>query len=441
MDFKKKIEKRVGELLETKRTFHVLYVSDGDSRLSCVRGYTAMQQFKQFYSRITNVSVTSMDSATFCDARPDLSGYNVLWIDNVVSRRFNDAVMDGVGKVFDALEPGWRKGAEALEGAAREEYMAEANEYRAMTLRVIYSLDEFVWDAPAARNRTIVDALTVEDAMSIADTVIVPNNEMVTALKQLKLVAEGKEVLVIPTFVSTQFYPTHKMFERSNLGVSSIRKPNILVKGTEIPKNVQDFIIHGTDSYKFTVCTVGELDERLMNLMRPRMNGNKKEPPVVRNIMHWANPYVNASNMAETMAMERDAGFDFVILTEPVDIADDIYNITVTDTDALLAVASGSVVFAGIADAGFDKGIHLCNECGEGFVFGSGTPVSGIRNMVERWRICVNWDAAYKAQRNLMEKRLVSSPNVLAGFFHAMLGKKVSTAMKERFDSAMKETK
>ena len=435
MDFTKKIEDRINQILESKREFNVLYVTDENSRLSCVRGYNAMQQFKNFYKTIANVTMTTMDSNTFCRTKPDLSVYSVVWVDNIINKKFNDLMMDMMRSSFDKLAPGWREEAESLKSnpAEYEKFMAGANEYRSLTLRVIYSLDEFVWDAPAARNKTIIEAKIVADCLDYADTVVVPNNELRTALVQLQLVPEDKDVVIIPTFVSSQFYPTHKVFLKSNTSSTVIRRPKILVKGTEIPQNVQNFIIHGIDEYDFTISTVSELDPRLMELLRPR---DKKGTAPVRHVMHWANPYVTAANMAETMAMERDAGFDFVILTEPANVEDDIYNITDTDTDALLAISSGSVVFAQIAEANFGPGIHLCNESGKDFVFNQQTKARELQALIERWRITVNWDDAYTKQRTLLEHRLVSDPQVLAGYFHSMLGRRVSEALKSKFDAA-----
>ena len=435
MDFSKKIEDRINQILESKREFNVLYVTDENSRLSCVRGYNAMQQFKNFYKTIANVTMTTMDSNTFCRTRPDLSAYSVVWVDNIISKKFNDLMMDMMRSSFGKLAPGWRDEAESLKDKPEEygKFMDGANEYRSLTLRVVYSLDEFVWDAPAARNKTIIEAKIVADCLDYADTVVVPNNELRTALVQLQLVPEDKDVVIIPTFVSSQFYPTHKVFLKSNTSSTVIRRPKILVKGTEIPQNVQNFIIHGIDEYDFTISTVSELDPRLMELLRPR---DKKGTAPVRHVMHWANPYVTSANMAETMAMERDAGFDFVILTEPANVEDDIYNITDTDTDALLAVSAGSVVFAQIAEANFGPGIHLCNESGKDFVFSQTTKARELQALIERWRITVNWDDAYTKQRTLLEHRLVSDPQVLAGYFHSMLGRRVSEALKSKFDAA-----
>lgn len=439
MDFKAKIAERLKQILETKRSFNVLYVSDNTSRLSCVRGLNAMQEFKTFYNTIADVTLMTMDSKTFTRMKPDLSVFNVVWVDNVINCAFNDALMESMREAFDKFEPGWREEADGLKGdpAAYDEYMKQANDYRSLTLRVVYALDEFYWDAPGGRNRTIIDAKLVSDCLSYADTVVVPNTELMVAIQQTQLVDEDKEVVVIPSFVSN-FYPVHKVFLRSSGNSTVIRRPKILVKGTVIPQNVQNFIIHSTDEYDFTISTVCDLDPRLEKLLVAR---SKKEQPPVRHIYHWANPYVNAKNVTETMAMERDAAFDFVILTSPTDIEDDIYLISDTDTDAILGIAAGSVVFAQIAEAQFGKGVHICNECGTGFAFSVNSPVQKIREMVEQRRSVAKWDEAYIAQRTLLEHRLVSDPKILAGYFHAMLGQRVSKELKTRFDEGMAKLK
>ena len=48
--------------------------------------------------------------------------------------------------------------------------------------------------------------------------------------------------------------------------------------------------------------------------------------------------------------------------------------------------------------------------------------------MIERWRICVNWDEAYKKQRELLNQKTIGSEQILGGFFHAMLGRTLSDA-------------
>ena len=479
-DFKKLIEDGIAANLANKPKFNILYVGDESSRLAYCRGITAMQEFKHFYGNLADISLTIIDSKTFNRACPDLTFYNILWIDNISNRTFMAALEEKVNAVMDKLAPDWRKDAEQIKkdseadrkayedfqaevdakvaefgddedgankylesikekldelkqrGTVYEQYIAEANEFRAMTLRVVYALDEFVWEAPAGRRNTIVGAMTVQETMQMADEVIVPNSELAGAIKDLELVSEYTDVLVIPTFMNEYFYPINKIISRMASLSTIISKPKILVKGTCIPKNVQNFIIYGYDRYDFTICSVGELDDRLMKLLStPKDPKHTEKGPCVRNMIHWANPRVNPRNMQKTIAIERDAAFDFTILTGPDDFSEDIYNVTMTDTDALIAIASGSVAIACIDDAGFKAGSHVCLDTG--LTFGKNTKVDDIKGLIAKWSICSNWDTAYEKQKQyLITRRLVSAPNVMGGFFNAMLGRKISLARKEK---------
>lgn len=481
VDFKKLIEAGIAENLSRKPKFNILYIGDENSRLAYCRGVTAMQEFKHFYGNLADISLTIVDSKTFVGACPDLSFYNVLWIDNVANRTFMNALETRVNAVMDKLAPGWREDAEKVKkdseadrkayedfqsevdakvaelgddeaaidkylasvndkltelkdkGTVYEQYVASANEYRAMTLRVVYALDEFVWEAPAGRQRNIIEAMNVHETMHMADEVVVPNGELAGAIKELELVTEYTDVLVIPTFMNEYFYPINKINCRMKSLSTIIHKPKVLVKGTEIPKNVQNFIIHSYENFEFTISTVGELDERLAKLLTtPKDVKHPEAGPCVRNMVHWAHPNVTPRNMQKTIAIERDAAFDFTILTGPDDFANDIYNITITDTDALIAIASGSVALACVDDAGFNKGTHVCVDTG--MTFGSATPVKEISALMTKWSTCSSWDLAYEKQKQyLVGRRLVSSPNVMGGFFNAMLGRKFSLARKEKF--------
>lgn len=429
MDFQKKIEEYVNDAVKDKVHFDILFVSDESSRLSFIRGAGAMTEFKHFYGHIAPIKVTTMDSATFVESRPDLSKYNVLWVDNVANGTFNNTVLSLVDELMEKLAPNWKADAANLSAEEKEAYIEQANEFRSMSLRIIYGLDEFVWDAPGGRQVNMITVTTVEDAMSIADEVIVPNAELAGAVKEIGFVHEKKEVLVIPTFMTENFYPVGKIFLKSTGYSTSIRTPKVLVKGTVIPQNVQNLIIHGTDKYDFTVCSVGELDERLVKLIQDR---------TVHNIQHWANPFVSKTNAVKTAAIERDAGFDFVIHTmggsEPDDVKSDYYNITAVDTDALMSIASGAVAIAGIDDAGYDDGMHICKATG--MTFGVKTSVKDLDAMLSKWKVCVNWDNIYEKQRQLLSTKLLSSPVIMASYFNAMLGRRIADARKEYFKKA-----
>ena len=482
VDFKKLIEAGVAENVSRVPKFNILYVGDDTSRLAYCRGMTAMQEFKHYYGKLADISITTVDSKTFIGACPELSYYNVLWIDNVSNRMFMNALETRVNAVMDKLAPGWRDDAEQIKkdseadrkayeefqaevdkkvyelgedeaaidkylasvkekldalkqkGTVYEQYIASANEYRAMTLRVVYALDEFVWEAPAARQRSIIDAMNVHETMHMADEVIVPNGELAGAIKDLGFVDEYTDVLVIPTFMNEYFYPINKINCRMKSLSTIIHKPKVLVKGTVIPKNVQNFIIHSYENYEFTISAVGEVDVRLSKLLStPKDPKHPEAGPLVRFMKHWADPDVTPRTMQHTIAIERDAQFDFTILTGPDDFANDIYNITMTDTDALIAIASGSVALACVDDAGFEKGTHVCVDTG--MTFGSSTPVKDISALLIKWSSCSNWDLAYDKQKKyLITRRLVSSPNVMGGFFNAMLGRTLSLARKDRFN-------
>lgn len=78
------------------------------------------------------------------------------------------------------------------------------------------------------------------------------------------------------------------------------------------------------------------------------------------------------------------------------------------------------------------KGTHICLDTG--LTFGKDTKVDDIKGMLIKWSICSNWDTAYEKQKQyLIGRRLVSAPNVMGGFFNAMLGRKFSLARKEKF--------
>lgn len=494
-DFKKLIDAGIADNLAHRPKFNILYVGDETSRLAYCRGVTAMQEFKHFYGNLAQISLTITDSKSFADGANNIDHFNVLWIDNVANRGFMSALETQVRGIMDKLAPGWKEEAEQIKkdseparkeyedyralvdakvaelgdndaaieeylksaddkygkpiqevldelkkkGTVYEQFLADANEYRAMTLRVIYALDEYVWEAPAGRQKSIIEAMNVHETMRMADEVVVPNSELASSLKELELVDEYTDVLVIPTFMNEYFYPINRIYTRMQSGTTLIYKPKILVKGTSIPKNVQDLIIYGHSQYDFTICTVGELDPRLMKLLTtPKDPKHPEKGPCVRNLVHWAFPRVNSRNMQKTIAIERDCGFDFTILTGPNDYAKDIYNLTITDTDALMAIAAGSVAIAGIDDAGFSKGSHVCLDTG--LTFGVGTRVADLTALIDKWKTCSGWDTAYKKQKEyLVSRRLVSSPIVMGGFFNAMLGRKLSLARKAKFGDPTEE--
>lgn len=420
MDIQTKIDSYVSSFLEGKISFNILLVSDSTSRLSVLRGYNALEQFRKLYSTMATVSLTTMTSDAFVKDDIDLSAFNVVWVDNVISRPFNDTL----SAKLDAMQ------ASLLDGVKCDDE-AKANLYRSLHLRVVYSLDEFVWDAPAGRQVSVLAAKTVEDAMIIADEVVVPNSEFAGALKDIKLVDADKDILIIPTFVNDMFYPLYRDNHKSGNYTTSIRRPKILVKGVTIPRNVQQFILDNCKDYDITISSVGELINPIYKLLQDK---------TVKNIIHWANPAVNAKNFASNLATERDACFDFVMTTCPDDVASNPYEVTMTDTDSVLAVAEGAVAIAGVADADYDPSNHIC--VASGLTFGNKTTPKELKALIERWRICINWDEAFDKQKGLLKSRIMgSSQEIMGGMFHVMLGKTLSNAFGNRLNKEIADKK
>ena len=92
MDIQTKIDSYVNSFLEGKLSFDILLVSDATSRLSELRGYNALEQFRKLYSTMATVNLTVMTSDAFVKRNVDVSEFNVIWIDNVINRQFNDAL-------------------------------------------------------------------------------------------------------------------------------------------------------------------------------------------------------------------------------------------------------------------------------------------------------------------------------------------------------------
>jgi len=414
MDMKQlNIQKQIDEFVATaftgKLSFNVLLISDEDSRLSILRGYNAFSYVKKAFSSLgVSINITSMGSADFCRNDPDITKFDVVWIDNVENAKMTFNIADKLDDYASSLV-----GTNVFE--LDEENQALARKLRSLHLRVIYALDEFVWNAPAGRQKKLGECLLIEDALYMSDIIVVPTRELQQLLFDCHLVDSDKDVVSIPSFVSDWFYPVHKIFNRSSNYSTSIRTPKILVKGVILPKNVQEFIVQNYKEYSITICSVVDLRKDIYKLIQEGK---------VSVLQHWASPFLKKENLLETMAYERDYGFDFVINTVPPDISEDPYEIANLDTDCIIAVAEGAVAIAGVKDAKFSPESHICVACG--LVYGSEDPASNIRALVERYRRSIDWDTAYQKQRLLLNQRLVSSQSVVGGYFHAMLGRTLS---------------
>ena len=428
-DISEMLAKKIEERVNGRDRFDILFITDGASRLATIRGIDAMEDFRRFYSGVADISVVCMDSDRVVSLGTDLSKYNVVWLDNVANPALNRYISEFLVGYTEELLPEWQKGTEELSDEEKGKYYAEVSEYRALHCRIVYALDEFIWEGPGGRQNTVMYVKTVEDAAAISDEVVVPNAEMAKAIREFGFLGD-KEMVVVPTFMSERFFPVHRVNKKSSSYASTIRKPRILVKGLTIPKAVQDYIVYDSDKIDFTVSTGGDLEDKLIELL-----GKK----TVRNIVHWSNPVINERNIVTTMSVERDSRFDFVILTMPDKVDDSIYSVTDVDTDALMAIASGAVAIAEIDDIGYGTGTHVCQETG--MTFGKDIKVDELRKMITKWSICVNWDSAYEKQRKLLDQRLAQSEPVMGGYFNAMLGKRVSEARMKTLKAMMEKAK
>lgn len=439
MDFQKQIEQRTKDLLTNKKLeFHILFVSDGNSRLSPLRGAAAMDYFKNVFRTLADVTVTLMTSSGFLREQPDLHKYNVLWIDNVTNPKF----IHDLAPMLDAYENEICGGEMEVPTNSRVEDLEKESKQRRimrnLSLRVIYALDEFVWDAPAGRQVNMFTARMVEDAMIIADEIVVPTTDMMTILKTVQLVPEDKDVVVINTFVNDTIFPLHRINNRSSHYSTTIRRPKILIKGTQIPQNVQKFILMDdvTKDYKITISSVSSLSKDIYKKMQQKPDGSE---PEITTIKHWAVPVETFNAFAGTLAIERDVGFDFVITCVPDDLEDNPYELCNADTDNIIAVAEGAVTIAGVKGSPFKAANHIC--VASNMQFSNTDTPQAIKSLIEKWKICVNWDEAYKKQRELLEQKTISSEQIMGGFFHAMLGRTLSDAYAEKVKAEVEAQK
>ena len=437
MDFQKQIDQRIKDTISDKKLeFHILLVSDGNSRLSPLRGAAALDYFKNMYRTIADVTLTTMTSNGYLREQPDLHKYNVLWMDNVNNPRFIHTVSDQLAEYENEICGGEMEIPESADAEALEKESAQRRIMRNLNLRVIYALDEFIWDAPAGRQVNMFTARMVEDAMIVADEIVVPTADMMYTLKQVGLVPPEKDVIIINTFVNDTMYPLYRVFERASHYATAIRRPKILIKGTQIPMNVQRFMLldNVTKEYKITIASVGELNKELYKKMQRPADGSE---PEITTIKHWAVPVETYNAFAGTMAIERDVGFDFVITTVPNDMDNNPYELCNADTDNILAVAEGAVTIAGVKGTSFTANNHIC--VASGLTFSNEDRPEAIKALIEKWRICVNWDEAYKTQRELLNKKTIGSEQIAGGFFHAMLGRTLSDAYAAKVKAAVEE--
>lgn len=419
-------EKKIAERKDARPDFRVAVISDsGSSLYGDMRAFPAFRELESLFWRLADIDVSVLSPKAFARMSHPEEMYNAVWLDNTFSQSVVSAVAAAKNASMDKALPGWKKIIEDAPAESREAVEKVISKIGALEFRAVYALDEYIWEAPAGRGRTLVGVEAAENAMNLCDAVVVPNGELSSAVREFGFVRADQEFLVIPFFVSDSLYPVNRINHKKAYGVS-IRRPKVLVKGTVIPPKVQTFIIKNAKKYDITICTVCELDDGLMSLLR---SGK------VHNLVHWANPRVNSHNAVRTMAMERDCAFDFAIHTRPNACQDDIYGITMTDAEEVMSIASGAVAISEVGDCGYGEHEHVCID--SGLSFGRDMSADGLSALVDKWSSCAAWDDANDAQRKLLSERILSSPSIVAGYFNVLLGRDLAIAKSGKLKEAV----
>lgn len=417
-----------------KETFNILYVGDGNSRLSMFRGENLLKTFSSFYDRHANVKflTASVDMLRTLDLDTVKKlGINTLWIDNVVDplsvQNLNKLTQD----LMTEVDPEWRANLSNIKDNKEEstKYILDLKQKRSDVLRLFYALDEFVWEAPVGRSQSIQNVRIIENFMNIVDVVVVPTDTLMDAIKHFNLISEEVDIAILPTSVNHDFFPVFKnMKHELIMDYNKAPKPNVLVKGLVIPENVQKFIEYGYKNFNITISSVGELSERVMKLI---------EDGKVKTMYHWANPSSNKKNFSTTYAIERDAEFDILVYTFPEDMSKNFYDLTMGDEDVLFAAASGTVPVVGCEHIGFEES-HLYNA--SGLVFSPKTDYMDLFKMVRNnYLDATKFNAALNGCRRILDFRTSTSPSIMSVLYGLLLGRKKATELSESLKSKMKE--
>lgn len=432
------------ELASKRPVFNILYITDGNSRLRPFRGETAIRNFAEFYARHADITYMTAPSSKLAKMTVhDFNDINILWIDNATDYMAARNLSDVHIELLSEIDPNWKETSEKLEAEDKDkalEYVKELSIKRENKLRIIYALDEFIWEGPVGRSHNIQTVQIMETFINISDIVVVPTVELKDMIKYLSsdarsknirplILDETKPIAVIPTAMNSEFSPIYKNFNRDNktMTQTSLSKPKILIKGLSVPKNVETFILENYRKMDITLSSVDEVNDHILGLMS---RGK------IKHIYHWANPYVNKSNIIPTYAMERDIGYDFVIHTLPDSLEGNAYEVTTGEEDILFAISYGALPICGIEhiiheNVSEDDRIDIQEGMlgfRAGLTFGKDTSAKKIRSMIEDHTVPVRWNASYNKYRPYVEGRLITSPNIIQGYFVIMLGKQLAMA-------------
>lgn len=435
------------EKARAKTTLNILFVSDGDSRSSIFRGESMIRSFCRFYERTTNITYQIAPSSKLSKLTDtELGQFNVVWLDNVSDYAAAMNFSHVIERLTTEIEPEWKEQASKLAAEdqnAANAYLTELVAKRRERLRIIYALDEFVWEAPLGRAKELKRVQVVENLMDMSDTVVVPTNELADLVQDVfKFVRESIDIEVIPSAVSPDFLPLYKNFTRTGDAGGMRSKPRVLVKGISIPDNVQEYIMDNYKKMDITVCSVGEVNEHVLGLMH-----RKK----VNHIMHCVHPHVNKRNIIDTLAIERDSAFDIVIHTTTSivikngdsdaikqtnfnELANKGYEISIGDEDILFSIAYGAIPICDVERIPYPDE-HMSKV--SGYVFGPDTPAKYLRNVITS--LCdvpVKFNETYAKCKSVVESRVAAAPSIMGAYFAAMVGPELTEARRILLDEA-----
>lgn len=188
-------EKLIEDKVKVKANVDIIHVNDGDSRLFGGRFNEDIAHLCPFYDTLCTFNHITMTSAMFIDLYSKLAvtKETVVILDNIK----NPAVFEVVQKMkFSSfqntvgdtvLDTAYNKGDSEKVSAEKE---AKNDAIRKLNFRVIYILDELVWDGVGGRGKNLFEVRVVEDLLQMADTIIVPTSELRHALVDIGFVSE-----------------------------------------------------------------------------------------------------------------------------------------------------------------------------------------------------------------------------------------------------------
>lgn len=399
--------------------FNILFVGDKDSYLSPFRGESMLRAFSETYQNQAKISYMTATPSYLANIKlSELDNINIIWLDNVSDYQAAQKLNEIQGMLLEEIRPGWKDEIAKLQEEGDEDgavkIIRDVNKAREEKLKVIYALDEWVWEGPIGRAHDIQTVQLIETYINMADAVVTPTVELSEAIKYYKFISDPeKPVWSIQSALNSDFFQLYRNFERlQGSRAQQLReKPKILIKGVSVPENIQQFIIDNYKKMDITLCSVGEVNDHLMGLMQ---KGS------VSHIYHWANPFVNRTNINATYSIERDAGYDFVIHTKPDNLVGNLYEVCTGDEDILFSIAYGALPICGVDHLGYDESSnHLSVTCG--LTFGKDTTSKKIRQMIEANMVPVTFNEKFKRCRGIVENRLAASPIIGSRYFSLML--------------------